>query len=426
MENYTIQHMKKKQGEYRKKDLATKEVFFYASERDGYDAKVREVYKNKPLEIHFPFNPTSGGQKYKYIQSIEFHNISPKTINGVYKSVERGYGLTRNLSPIILTLEKHPSIKKIIITSRAPSSMDRTSITFNIHDLGKIFQKISPFRKKQNKDLKNISNNTLSDVFPTEIKKELKTYTEGEIIAFFDGRRIRPKDISGADIEKIVDMIPENIKRDVVVYQAEEKINHIKLEKTRTDFEKIINQKNDSNHLEKKCQDFFKNNHWILSNILSMPVVFLKEKAYVGGKEYNNTGGKEADFLFRNNLTKNIFIIEIKTPLKKIVEMKPYRGSDVFNIGKEVVGGLIQALDQKDNLQKEFYKLAQNSDFKSFNPRVVLIVGKIQGLTEKEMKSFDLFRNSIKDVEIITYDELFEKTKLILGEFIETKNIEQG
>jgi hypothetical protein len=102
-----------------------------------------------------------------------------------------------------------------------------------------------------------------------------------------------------------------------------------------------------------------------------------------------------------------------------IDSVEPYRKPDVFSIGKEVTGGLVQVLDQKDNLQKEFYTLAKGGEFQSFNPKVVLIVGNLKSLTKKQIKSFELFRSNIKDVEIITYDELVRRTDLILGEFVE-------
>ena len=59
------------------------------------------------------------------------------------------------------------------------------------------------------------------------------------------------------------------------------------------------------------------------------------------------------------------------------------RKPDVFSIGKEVTGGLVQVLDQKDNLQKKFYILAKNGEFQSFNPKVVLIIDNLKKLNKK-------------------------------------------
>jgi hypothetical protein len=51
----------------------------------------------------------------------------------------------------------------------------------------------------------------------------------------------------------------------------------------------------------------------------------------------------------------------------------------------------------------------------------VLIIGTIKSLTKQQLKSFELFRSSIRDVEIITYDELLKRTDLILGQFVQNR-----
>lgn len=415
-----------KKGEYLKNSLKTKDVFFYKDTKEDIDVLSREVYKNKHLEVHFPFS-RAGKSKYKYIYTIEFRNISPKAVNGIYKAVNFGLGFTRNLSPIIYRLEKYPSIKKIIISSKLQSKITQTAVIFKASDLEEIFQTIKPFKEVQYEEMKRVSNNALSDVFPKKIKRSKQAYKKGELSLFLKEKKITSSELSDRDVSKLIEVIPEHIKEEKIVYQAEEKINFIKLQKVKEDFKKIVEQKTDTAKLEERCQSFFTKNHWILSNILAMPVVLLGGKVYVGGKSISNKGGKEADFLFRNKLTKNVFIIEIKTPLKKIIDThNPYRKPDVFSIGKEVTGGLVQALDQKDNLQKEYYTLSKSGEFQSFNPKVVLIIGNLNSLKKNEIKSFELFRNNIKDVEIITYDELVRRTDLILGEFIEAprkKNI---
>lgn len=417
--------MTTKKGEYLKNSLKIKDVFFYKDEKEGINVLSREVYKKKPLEIHFPFG-RDGGPKYKYIRSVEFRDISPKMVNGVYKAVNFGLGFTRNLSPIIYRLEKYPSVEKIIISPKLQSKITRTTVTFKTSHLEETFQTIKPLKEVQSEELKRVSNNALSDIFPKKIKRSTQTYKKGELSLFLKEKKITSDELSARDVSKLIEVIPKHIKEEKIVYQAEEKINFIKLQKIKEDFRKIVEQKTDTAKLEEKCQSFFTENHWILSNIMAMPVVLLRGKVYVGGKNISNKGGKEADFLFRNKLTKNVFIIEIKTPLKKIIDTHtPYRKPDIFSIGKEVTGGLVQALDQKDNLQKEYYVLAKGGEFQSFNPKVVLIIGHLNSLTKKQIKSFELFRSNIKDVEIITYDELVKRTDLILGEFVEISKIKK-
>lgn len=408
---------KLKKEEYLKEDLKKKKVFYYRDDKEGLDILSREVYKGKALEVHYPFD-RNGNQKYKYIRSIEFHDISPKMINGIYKAVNFGLGFTRNLSPVIYDLESFKSIIKIIISPKIRSKMSGNTIVFNTNDLEEVFNTIKPLKEIQSSELKRVTNNALADIYPKKIKHKTAAYKKGELGLFIKEKRISATELSDNDIKRLIEVIPDIIKEEKVVYQAEEKIIFIKLEKIREEFKKIVNQKTDTKTYEGRCQIFFTKNSWIFSNVLSMPVVFLGGKAYVGGKGYDNKGGKEADFLFKNKLTDNVSIVEIKTPLKKIFDTNtPYRKPDIYSIGKEVTGGLVQVMSQKDKLQKEFHIISKGA-YKSFNPKCVLILGDLKRLRVNQLESFELFRNNIKGCEIITYDELLERTNLILGQFI--------
>lgn len=403
-----------------RKNLATKEVYYFVNEKENVDVISREVFKKKPLEIHYPFNK-DGSQKYKHIKTVEFHDISPSIVKGVMKAASFGLGFTRYLNPLIYELETFPQITKLIISKKEKSLFAKTHITFSVEDLEDLFKIIKPFKDTQSSELKVTSNNLLASIFPKKIKEKERKYIKGELKVFLETHKVKPNDLSDTDLESVIDLIPEEIASEKLVFQAEEKINFIKLKKIKKDFENLLKQTTTSKAFEEKCQKFFTENSWVLSNILSIPVAILKDKTFVGGKDYTDKGGKIADFLYRNNLTKNVFIVEIKTPLKKIIDGKtPYRKPDVFSMGKELTGGLVQILDQRDNLQKEFYKLSSGK-FEAFNPKLMLVIGKISSLNSGQLKSFELFRNNLKDVEIVTFDELLERTKMVFGNFVEIK-----
>lgn len=409
-----------KKEEQLRKDLATKQVFYFVNEKEEVDVLSREVFKNKPLEIHYPFNK-DGSQKYKFIHSVEYHSISPSIVKGVMKATSFGLGFTRYLSPLIYELEAFPQITKIIISKKEKSSFSKSHITFSVDDLEHLFKIIKPFKDTQSSELKVTSNNLLASIFPAKIKEKERKYVKGELNVFLNTHKVKSGDLSETDLEKVIDLIPEEIASKKLVFQAEEKVNFIKLKKIKSDFESLLKQTTDTKSFEERCQKFFTNNSWVLSNILSIPVAILKDKAYVGGKDYTDKGGRIVDFLYRNELTKNVFIIEIKTPLKKLIDSKtPYRKPDVFSLGKELTGGLVQILDQRDNLQKEFYKLSAGK-FEAFNPKLLLVIGKTSSLKTGQHKSFELFRNNLKDVEVVTFDELLERTKMVFGNFVEKK-----
>ncbi len=410
--------------EYLKKNLATKEVFYFTNERDGFDVISREVYKTKAVEIHYPFDQR-GTQKYKHITSIEFHDISPQNIPGIYKVANFGWGFTKNLSPVIYKMEDFPRIKKVIISPKLKSEIKNNTLIFNTVELEEIFHLIKPLKEGHSLEVKKTANNVLSKIFPKKIKGDEQVYNKGSLGVFIKTKGVSKDNLSEDDVESLIEIIPDQIARESLVYKTEEKINFIKLNAIKAEFKKLLEQKTDTKGLEERCQKFFTENSWIFSNILSMPVALFKGKAYLGGKNYENKAGKEADFLYKNNLTHNVFIIEIKTPKKRLIDSKqPYRKPDVFSLGKELTGGLVQILNQKDNLQKEFYKLSSGK-FQSFNPKALLVIGLLSDLTEDQLKSFELFRNNIKDVEIVTYDELFERTNLVLGQFVVDKSIKK-
>jgi len=180
------------------------------------------------------------------------------------------------------------------------------------------------------------------------------------------------------------------------------------------------NQENDS---EEFWQKLFWDNSIILSQVFSFPVIFIEEKVYVGGKNLSNKGGYVVDFLLKNNLTKNTALIEIKTPKTKIIGSK-YRSS-VYSISADITGSIVQISNYKDSLTKEYHNLVANmqGEINAFNPSCMVIAGNAQAdLTDQErIKSFELFRNGLKDVQLVTYDELFRKIEILI-DLIEGKN----
>lgn len=171
-------------------------------------------------------------------------------------------------------------------------------------------------------------------------------------------------------------------------------------------------EKNKTNTSESFWQNIIREDSWMLSQVFSTPVVLFRDQAYMGGKNIDNKGGSITDFLLKNKLTDHVLIVEVKTPETEILG-SAYRGT--HSIGAELTGGTNQLLQQKDKLQKEFHTINSQSEesFGVINPRCMLIAGNINKLGKAEKDSFELFRRNSKDIEIITYDELFAKVEIL-------------
>lgn len=205
------------------------------------------------------------------------------------------------------------------------------------------------------------------------------------------------------NFEKLQDLTIEDLKKLNLVSSINSLKNILK-----------IWAENTTNSTESFWQTFFKENSWIIAQIFSYPVVLLEEQAYVGGKGINNEGGNVVDFLYKNGLSDNVLLVEIKTPVAPLVGTS-YRGK-TYSASPELSGSIAQILNYKDELQKNYQGLIkQNKDiFQTFNPKCMVVIGALSnGLDEDQKRSFELIRSDSKQVEVITFDELFKKVEML-------------
>lgn len=173
------------------------------------------------------------------------------------------------------------------------------------------------------------------------------------------------------------------------------------------------------NSSEPYWQSFFNRNAWALSQLFNSPLMIYNGARYVGGKSIDNRSGKYTDFIYKNPLTQNIALIEIKTPTEKIFLQSTYR-QDVPKMSEEIIGGVNQLLVQRHSLYNEYTTLRNNAleqrneDFKAINIQSILLVGKINGLSPIELRCLESYRNELKSIDIITFDELLIKVENLI------------
>jgi hypothetical protein len=154
---------------------------------------------------------------------------------------------------------------------------------------------------------------------------------------------------------------------------------------------------------------------FVLSQLFSAPAIVIEDQPYVGGKEVTNMGGSLADFLLQNSLTQSVTIVEIKTPKTKLLLESEYRGG-VYAPSAELSGAAAQAQSHRDTLTKEFYNLTKGrAEFFPYDPLCVVIAGDTTQIgSDEQRKSFELFRRGLKDVQVVTFDEVFGQARALL------------
>jgi hypothetical protein len=178
---------------------------------------------------------------------------------------------------------------------------------------------------------------------------------------------------------------------------------------------------NRSNSNERYWQDLLARQTAVLSQLFAYPVVVIKEQPYLGGKAVDNRGGKIGDFLAKAATTGALLIIEIKTPSTKLLGSE-YRDG-VRPISPDLSGAIAQALHYRQSVTQEFYKLMKDEEepITLGDVRCVVIAGDAsRELTNSaDRNSFELLRESLKGVVVVTFDELFARAHQVVG-LIET------
>ncbi len=232
-------------------------------------------------------------------------------------------------------------------------------------------------------------------------------------------------DLSKSDQSLTISIIEKNAKKiaqdqPAKLLKLRDDIELVTLEQLIEKYEKMLGKRLSEGH----WQALFNENPFILSMAFGCPIIKVQDQASVGGRKISGSGDKITDFLAKNSMTNNTAIIEIKTP-QELLTGKEYRDS-VYSPSVALSGSLNQALDQKYKLQKNIASIKETSriyDVETYAVHCALIIGQMPDDLEKQ-KSFEIFRRNSRDVEIITFDELLEKLKL-LHTLLSTNEVEE-
>jgi hypothetical protein len=90
----------------------------------------------------------------------------------------------------------------------------------------------------------------------------------------------------------------------------------------------------------------------------------------------------------------------------------------VYNISTELTGAIQQIFTYRQSLVDERETLLRDQPgLESFNPRCVVLIGHLRHEldTKTKRQAFELFRGQQSDVEIITFDEMYERTERLIN-----------
>lgn len=167
---------------------------------------------------------------------------------------------------------------------------------------------------------------------------------------------------------------------------------------------------NASNSSEDFWQRTLSEHSFVFSQLFAYPIVLIAEKAYLGGKRLDNHHGNLADFLGSVESSGNTLIIEIKTPTTSLLGSE-YR-DEAYPLSAELSGAVAQVMKYRDSLWENVRALGstETPSLLVTEPRCLVIAGNSASLDSPSKKlSFERFRERLRGVTIITFDELFRR-----------------
>lgn len=182
-------------------------------------------------------------------------------------------------------------------------------------------------------------------------------------------------------------------------------------------------------------QGFFEENQWIFGYGLKLVAVDAldneKLERITTGANIFKGAGKRIDALMRSRgYISSLLFCEIKNHRTPLLAGTLYREPDVFRVSKETSGAVAQvqktvrkAIRNMDGQIHRLYKADGSPtgiDFATARPRQVVVIGSLEefstglGANAEKLETFELYRTSLTDTEIITFDELYERARFIV------------
>ncbi|HNI36337.1 MAG TPA: DUF4263 domain-containing protein [Microthrixaceae bacterium] len=180
-------------------------------------------------------------------------------------------------------------------------------------------------------------------------------------------------------------------------------------------------------------QKFFEENPWIFGYGLTLVSCDAYDKTKLErvttGQNVFTGAGKRNDALMRTRgFASSLLFGEIKTHRTELLATSAYRPPDVYAVSPEITGGVAQVEKTTHKAVRDLHDLHQQYtdggefefEVSTIRPRQVLLAGHLDQLKDgdrlnpEKLSSFELYRRGLASVEVLTFDELYERATFIV------------
>lgn len=350
-------------------------------------------------------------------------NIELRLAWRLFDSPRYGLGLTKDLDPVWQGLSRIRDADALVINKRPGMYLKEKVIEIGTEDVDKLRRAFNRVKRNGRQLIRQSKQSIVHDDLLNRLDPErfqrIVRVNEPLVAVRSEGprqtavRERKERRSSVASVREHLNELVTEAPQDLLMLHAE--IERVTLAKMIEAFKVKL----DSKLTEPHWQAFFENNQFVLSMVFARPVELARSQFHAKGSTLRGSGAQIGDFLFKEH-GQALAIIEIKTPETELVKGKPYRGEDVFGPHSELSGAVTQVLFQQSELkQRWMMHVYDNPVLRASGADVIkciVIAGRFPA-DQRKLRSFEVFRNACKDVEIVTFDELLMKLELLEKQF---------
>jgi len=339
---------------------------------------------------------------------------------GLFKDAEPGRALAKELDEVWRMLQLLPVRNTLVVDSAGKSQLTANEIVVNEHDLDELRKAMNRIDRRKRDGVRMtkrsiVFNDLLTKLDPEHFGRSETTMVPASVVS--PGLRSR----------RLTSVRREANRRSVAAFKAsltalaaespsvllelQADIERVTLAEMITRFEELLSK----DLPENQWQSFLAANKFVLTLMFSRPVRLIHTQFHAQGSSVDGSGAQIGDFLLRE-LGQGLAIVEIKKPGTELMRGRPYRNTQVYAPTDELSGALTQTLLQQSHIRSNWLVHRAQHSLRQSMPDAIkcVVIAGTYPIDEDQRRSFEVFRNACKDVEVVTFDELLCKLKLLL------------
>ncbi|WP_368623427.1 Shedu immune nuclease family protein [Paraburkholderia sp. BR13444] len=349
-------------------------------------------------------------------------DLAAATFGEPFDDPEYGFGFDKDLDPLRYSLAALRNVDTIKLFSGEEPQLDGRILLMPVAWVGQFRRAFERNRRLGRERVRSansglVRSSLLSEIDPERFPRIVPVDSNAQLVQVRLDRTRRTATSARMERATSVRAVRENLQAIASdmpreLFELHSEIERVTLAKMVERYEAMLQQ----NLSEARWQRFFEGNIFILSMVFTRPVRLLHTQFHAQGSGLDGKGAQVGDFLLAEHGAA-LAIVEIKKPGTELMLNSAYRNTEVFGPNAELSGAITQVLYQQSALRSHWLSHQSSPKLRDSRPdsiRCVVIAG-TSPTDEMKRRSFEIFRNACKDVDVVTFDELLEKLRLMLS-----------